>query len=161
MVLLVGIRIVRGSLLNWLFFFNIEGIYLNILITFLTLIILIIGELLCLWGLIIKVGFNMLVRARMYTSRDIGLDRGRSRKRRDAWTRKRGETTVRRRRSVLRLGNRWHCSEHRKGSHGNRVAWGVVVRRAREWYKPAGSEIREQFPDAFRRTVRRDRYVRS
>jgi len=43
MILLIRIRVIRGSLLNWLFFFNIEGVYLSIFIKFLTLLMLIIG----------------------------------------------------------------------------------------------------------------------
>jgi len=43
MILLMRIRVIRGSLLNWLFFFNIEGVYLSIFIKFLTLLMLIIG----------------------------------------------------------------------------------------------------------------------
>jgi len=56
-VLLVLIMIVRGSLLNWLFFFNLEGIYLRIFNKFLTIIMLIIGELVCLGRLMIKVSY--------------------------------------------------------------------------------------------------------
>jgi hypothetical protein len=37
------------------------GIYLNIFIKFLTLMILIIGSLICLWSFILKVGFNKYI----------------------------------------------------------------------------------------------------
>jgi hypothetical protein len=43
-VLLVCIRIIRGSLLNRLFFLNMGNIYLNIFVKFIILIILIIGD---------------------------------------------------------------------------------------------------------------------
>jgi len=56
-VLLVIIRIIRGSILNWLFFFRFEGIYLNIIVKFLTIIIIVIGGVLFFNIIIIKIKY--------------------------------------------------------------------------------------------------------
>jgi len=55
-VLLVLMRIVRGSILNY-FFFRFEGVYLEVINKFLTRMILIIGGLICLNIIIIKVSY--------------------------------------------------------------------------------------------------------
>jgi hypothetical protein len=50
--------VISGSLLNWLFFFNLEGIYLSIFIKFLTLLILTMGVVLCFKDLLINVQYK-------------------------------------------------------------------------------------------------------